>query len=106
MRPKRYAILGGISLIVIVLSKCTPSLRGDLSKWFFEISPNVFVGKVSSRIRDYLWERIVRSIKDGRATMAYSSHSEQGFDYRVCGTDWKVVDLDGIKVMLRPANKN
>ena len=89
-------------MIVIVLSKCPPSLRGDLSKWFFEISPNVFVGKVSTRIRDYLWDRIIRTIKDGRATMAFTSHSEQGFDYRTCGTDWKVIDMDGIRLMLKP----
>ena len=37
------------------------SLRGDLTKWLLEINPGVFVGRVSSRIREKLWARVLES---------------------------------------------
>ena len=45
-------------MIVIVLSACPVSLRGDLTKWLLEINPGVFVGRVSARIREKLWARV------------------------------------------------
>ena len=39
------------------MTNCPPKLRGDLSKWLCEINTGVYVGNVSSRVRDALWER-------------------------------------------------
>ena len=80
-------------MIVIVLSKCPNSLRGDLCKWFIEISANVFVGSVSAKIRDYLWERICNSVKVGRAIMAYNTNTVQGFEFRTKNSEWDIVNL-------------
>ncbi|MGL1831902.1 UNVERIFIED_CONTAM: type I-E CRISPR-associated endoribonuclease Cas2, partial [Acinetobacter sp. HSTU-ASm16] len=44
-------------MMVLVLSACPVGLRGDLTKWLYEVSAGVFVGKVSSRIRKHLWDR-------------------------------------------------
>ena len=41
------------------MTNCPPKLRGDLSKWLCEINTGVYVGNVSSRVRDALWERAV-----------------------------------------------
>lgn len=89
-------------MIVIVLSDCPPSLRGDLTKWLFEVSTNVFVGRVTARVRDALWERIITSCRTGRATMVYGVDNEQRFDFRVHNTEWQPVDYDGLKLMRRP----
>lgn len=89
-------------MIVIVLSNCPPSLRGDLTKWMFEVSTNVFVGRVGSRVRDELWKRVEEESKDGRATMVFGSRNEQNFDFRVHNVDWVPADFDGLKLMLRP----
>lgn len=89
-------------MIVIVLSSCPPSLRGDLTKWFFEIDTNVFVGRVTARVRDMLWDRIIRSCKEGRATMVYSAYNEQRFECRTHNTEREILDLDGISVMIKP----
>ena len=47
-------------MIVIMLSDCPPKVRGGLSKWLCEINTGVFVGNVSSRVREEVWQRIVK----------------------------------------------
>lgn len=89
-------------MIVVSITNCPPRLRGDLSKWLLEINTGVYVGKLSARVRDKLWERICGDIGDGQATMVYSSNNEQGFNYLVCNTTWKPVDFDGIILMKKP----
>lgn len=90
-------------MIVISLTDCPPKVRGDLSKWLCELNTGVYVGKVSARVRDELWERICDSIRSGRATMVYTVNNEQGYDFRTHNSTWQPVDLDGIKLMLHPA---
>lgn len=58
-------------MIVVVLEKCPLALRGDLTKWLQEISLGVYVGRVSARVRDELWNRICKECKTGRATMVF-----------------------------------
>ena len=89
-------------MVVVVLTDCPPKLRGDLSKWFFEINTGVYVGNVSARVRERIWERICENIKHGQATMVYSASGEQKMEFCVHNTSWKVVDFDGIKLMQRP----
>lgn len=97
-------------MVVIVLNDCPPKLRGDLSKWLFEINTGVYVGNISARVRDLLWERICNNVKHGQATMVYPVQGEQKLEFCVHNTNWKVVDFDGIKLMQRPlaihVNKN
>lgn len=90
-------------MIVVTLEKCPPALRGDLTKWLFEVNTGVYVGHVSSRVRDRLWQRICDQIKDGRATMVFSMNTEQRFDFRVHNSQWQIVDFDGLKLMLHPS---
>ena len=59
-------------MLVITLTNCPPSLRGDLTGWLFEINTGIYVGNVSARVRDELWKRICNNIKNGNATMVYS----------------------------------
>ena len=90
-------------MIVVVLTACPPGLRGDLTRWLLEISPGVFVGHVSSRVRERLWERIVDMVKDGRATMVYSARNEQHLAFKVHRADWGPVDCDGLELIKRPS---
>lgn len=89
-------------MIVITMTNCPPKLRGDLSKWLCEINTGVYVGQVSARVREALWDRICENIRDGQATMVYSFANEQRFEFRTHNTAWKVCDFDGIKLMMRP----
>lgn len=89
-------------MIIVVLTDCPPKLRGDLSKWLFEINTGVYVGNVSARVREALWNRICESVSHGQATMVYPAPGEQRMEFRVHNTTWEVVDYDGIKLMRRP----
>jgi CRISPR-associated protein Cas2 len=78
------------------------ALRGDLTKWLLEINAGVFVGRVSKRVRDHLWDRVVKFAESGRATMVYGTNNEQRLDFKTHGNVWAPIDFDGIKLMLRP----
>lgn len=90
-------------MITVVITNCPPKLRGDLSKWLFEINTGVYVGRVSARVRDLLWERICENINQGQATMIFPAQGEQKMEFRVHNTSWEIVDFDGLKLMRRPA---
>ncbi|MEV6071901.1 type I-E CRISPR-associated endoribonuclease Cas2e [Nocardia sp. NPDC052001] len=89
-------------MVVLVLSACPAGLRGHLTRWLLEISPGVFVGVLTKRVRDLAWERVVELSKDGRAIMIYSTRSEQRLAFKVHRHEWQPIDIDGVRLMLRP----
>lgn len=89
-------------MTVICLTNCPLKLRGDLTKWLIEINTGVYVGNISARVRDELWDRITENIRSGQATMVYRAPGEQHMDFRVHNTTWKPVDYDGLKLIMRP----
>ncbi len=91
-------------MVVVSITDCPPTLRGDLTKWLFEINVGVYVGHVSARVRDELWNRIVENCKVGRVTMVYQTNNEQRIKFRVHNSDWKPIDFDGLTLMLRPVD--
>ena len=90
-------------MIVLVLSACPPGLRGHLTRWLTEVSAGVFVGTVSTRVRDLLWDTTVAMIGRGRAILVFSKRNEQGLGYKVHGHHWTPTDIEGVTLMLRPA---
>lgn len=84
------------------MTNCPPKLRGDLSKWLCEINTGVYVGNVSSRVRDALWDRVCKNLKSGQATLVFTAPGEQKMDFRTHNAAWEPVDFDGIKLMRRP----
>lgn len=89
-------------MIVIVLTVSPPKLRGHLTRWLFEISPGIYVGKVSARVRELLWEQILENLGSGRAVMVYPANNEQGLEFRTRGQEWQPVDYDGLELIMRP----
>lgn len=91
-------------MTVIVLTAVVSGLRGSLTRWLMEVAPGVFVGRISQRVRERVWERIEAKVGDGQAVMLYPSRTEQGFQIRTAGRDrWTPVDYDGMWLMRRPA---
>lgn len=91
-------------MIVLTLTDCPPSLRGELTRWLLEINTGVYVGHVSARVREQIWQRVQQSARDGRATMVFSTgKGEQRMDFRIHNSDWEPIDFDGLKLMLRPS---
>src|SRR5689334_18672157 len=91
-------------MTVIVVAACPVGLRGHLTRWLLEISPGVFVGKVTARVRTLMWRRVTDMVKNGRAIMVYNADNEQGLAFEVHAHDWLPVDFEGINLMLRPTS--
>lgn len=89
--------------MVLVVTACPAGLRGQLTRWLLEISPGVFVGRASTRVRDLLWSRVVELARNGRAILVFSARNEQRLDFRVHDSEWEPVDFDGVHLMRRPA---
>jgi len=90
--------------MVLILERVTPSLRGELTRWLLEPKANVFVGRVTTMVRDKLWDKVEKSTR-GRtaATLIYSSDNEQGFAIRQVGEPTRVVrDFEGLFLVTIP----
>lgn len=89
-------------MIVVVLSAAPAGLRGALTRWLMEIDTGVFVGSLSARVRDQVWELVRENLNGGRALLAYSTNNEQHVAVKTIGYDRSPVDLDGMTVMMQP----
>ncbi|MEI2777229.1 MAG: type I-E CRISPR-associated endoribonuclease Cas2e [Tetrasphaera sp.] len=90
-------------MVVLVLTAVPAGLRGHITRWLLEIAPGVYVGHLTRRVRDDVWDRVVELCKDGRAIMIESARGEQRLYFRVHRHDWEPVDLDGIQLIRRPS---
>ena len=87
-------------MIVIATTAVPDSLRGALSRWVMEVTPGVFVGTVSARVRDNLWNETAAAVKDGAAMLLHPAKNEQGFAIKTAGTRRRVPhDFDGLTLM-------
>ena len=86
-------------MIVLVVSKAPAALRGKATRWLLQLKPGVYVGTLSARVRDRLWESVCASLKGGWAVMLFPAKTEQGFDLRSFG-DGPVMleDIEGLWV--------
>lgn len=99
-------------MVLMILERVTPSVRGELTRWLIQPRTGVFVGNVSALVRDKLWDKVVLSLqtlKPGRrkrtsgAMMVYSTNSEQGFAIRTYGDTNNVIeDFDGLLLAKTP----
>lgn len=89
-------------MTVVVLTAVPAGLRGHLTRWLLEIAPGVFVGTITARVREHLWQRVIRYLgEDGRAVMVYPAQNEQGLAFEVAGGSWEPVDHDGLMLIRR-----
>jgi CRISPR-associated protein Cas2 len=84
-------------MLVLIIENVKPSLRGELSRWLFEIKTGVFAGKVSALVRDELWALIKEKLDRGSAVMIYPQRNEQGFTAQMLGNPSRsLVDIEGV----------
>lgn len=87
-------------MLVTVVENAPPRLRGRLAVWLLEVRAGVYVGKVSRRVREMIWEQIEKGLEDGNAVMAWSTNTESGFDFMTLGSNRRIpVERDGIKLV-------
>lgn len=90
-------------MTVIVLTNCPAGLRGFLTRWLLEISAGVFIGNPSARVRDVLWAEVQEYADQGRALLAHTANTEQGFTFRTHDHKWHPTDHEGLTLIRRPA---
>ena len=87
-------------MVVIVVENAPPRLRGRLAVWLLEVRAGVYVGKVSRRVREMIWNTIDQGLAGGNALMAWSTNTESGYDFLTLGENRRIpVELDGIKLV-------
>jgi len=93
-------------MVVMVLEKVPPSLRGELTRWLIELHPGVFIGHVNAMVRDRLWDKCCRAKRTGGVVQAWSTNTEQRFQMRSYGdTRREIVELDGLQLIRLPADE-
>jgi|SRR5690554_1557670 len=90
-------------MLVIALENAPHRLRGRLTLWLLEIRAGIYVGKVSARHRERIWERVCREITNdsqGNAIMAWSAANEAGYKFETFGENRRIpVDSDGLQLI-------
>jgi len=88
-------------MVVVTLELVPNRLRGALTRWLTEVSTGVYVGRVSSLVRDLLWDAIIdETAGKGRAVMVYRTNNEQGYAIRMEGdSKRKLVEIDGLHLV-------
>lgn len=83
---------------VLSMETAPEHLRGYLSRFLSPIHTGLYVGTVTPRVVDELWENLERTLKGGRAALITSSGAtEHGFELRLLGHDRTAVrDFDGL----------
>ena len=89
-----------MSMLVVVTENVPPRLRGRLAVWLLEIRAGVYVGEVSKRIREMVWEQVTILAESGNVAMAWATNTESGFDFQTFGENRRVpIDYDGIRLV-------
>ena len=93
-------------MVVFLMEKVPPGLRGEITRWMLELRPGVFVGNVSAMVREKLWEMICQRLKGGAALLLHSAANEQGYKIRTFGDiTRRVKDFDGLQLVVIPETK-
>lgn len=94
-------------MVIMILEKVPTSLRGELTRWLLEPRSGVFVGHVSARVRDQLWQKCCKSKQSGGVFQAWSTNNEQRFQMRNHGdTSRQIVNIEGIQLIMIPTPAN
>jgi len=90
-------------MVVMILERVSPALRGQLSRWLIEPHTGVFVGHVNARVRDRLWEKCCQLSREGGVVQLWNTNNEQHFEMRMFGfTTRRVVEFEGLQLVEIP----
>lgn len=79
-----------MSMLVVVTESVPARLRGRLAVWLLEIRAGVYVGVVSRRAREMIWEQISKLVDEGNVAMAWGTNTESGFGFQTQGENRRV----------------
>jgi CRISPR-associated protein Cas2 len=87
-------------MLVIVVENVAPKVRGRLGVYLIEVRAGVYVGDVSKRVREMLWNQVEAYLGVGSAVMIWRTNTESGFDFVTLGTNRRTpIEMDGLKLV-------
>lgn len=90
-------------MIVMILEKSPAAVRGELTRWLIEPCSGVFVGHVSARVRDALWDKCSNDPRSGGVVQIWSTNNEQHFAMRLAGdTSRLLAEAEGLQLVKIP----
>ena len=93
-------------MIVIIVERATPGLRGQLTRWMLEVRAGVFVGTLSPRVRDKLWALVKARNPKGGSLLVARAKNEQGFAVETHGdTSRQVLEIEGLWLVRKPTRE-
>jgi CRISPR-associated protein Cas2 len=89
-----------MTMLMVVTEDVPPRLRGRLAVWLLELRAGVYVGDVSRRTREMIWEQLVAGHETGSVVMAWACPTESGFDFQTLGPNRREpADLQGLRLV-------
>ncbi|PAU54683.1 type I-E CRISPR-associated endoribonuclease Cas2e [Pseudomonas indica] len=89
-----------MSFVVVVTENVPPRLRGRMAIWLLEVRAGVYIGDVSKRTREMLWEQLKEGYEDGSVVMAWASQHESGYEFQTLGPNCRLpVEFDGLHLV-------
>lgn len=91
---------------VITTTAIADGTRGALTRWMVEPAPGVYVGTLTARVRDELWDGLCESIDDqaGWAVLVHGAAREQRFAVRTHGEGARQPrEIDGLTLIGWPS---
>ncbi|MFF0296310.1 type I-E CRISPR-associated endoribonuclease Cas2e [Kitasatospora sp. NPDC004614] len=90
------------SLTVLSVTAVPDHVRGALTRWLLEVTPHLYVGTVSAKVREELWTAVTGCVADGVAVLVHPAQNEQGFNLRTAGPQRRrPIDIDGLLLVAR-----
>lgn len=89
-----------MSFIVVVAENVPPRLRGRMAIWLLEVRAGVYIGDVSKRTREMIWQQLSEGYADGSVVMAWASSHESGYEFQTLGENRRLpVEFDGLRLV-------
>ncbi|PGH46925.1 type I-E CRISPR-associated endoribonuclease Cas2e [Streptomyces sp. Ru87] len=88
------------NMTVIATTAVPDHVRGAISRWMTETMPGLYVGTLSRRVRDELWQAVSGTVGAGAAVMLCPEANEQGYALQTVGERRRApVDFDGLTLV-------
>jgi CRISPR-associated protein Cas2 len=89
-----------VTMTMVVTENVPPRLRGRLAIWLLEVRAGVYIGDVTRRVREMIWQQCAAMHEDGNIVMAWATANESGYDFQTMGENRRIpVDFDGLRLV-------
>lgn len=87
-------------MLVVVTENIPPRLRGRLAVWLLEVRAGVYIGNISRKVRETIWQYCQADLENGNIVMAWQTNTESGFDFQTMGENRRIpVEFDGLRLV-------